>query len=80
MLIFFTENKCKEVPDNYLTKNDSDFAFNMLKFNNSLTNDIVSFEQLGPGMLPFFLRYIYDIPQCLTEDNKQKVVLVLATF
>ena len=53
VLIFFAENKCKEVPDNYLTKNDSVFAFNMLKCNNSLTNNNVSFEQLGPGMLPF---------------------------
>ena len=41
--------KCKSY-SHFFSKNISIYAiFNDQSFNNTLTNDIVSFEQLGPG-------------------------------
>ena len=33
----------------FSAKNFSIFAYHIVNFNESLTNDVVSFEQLGPG-------------------------------
>ena len=45
----FLLKKCKSYP-HVFSKNISLYAiFNDQSYNNTLTNDIVSFEQLGPG-------------------------------
>ena len=46
--------KCKSY-SHFLSKNIGIYAiFNEPSFNDTLTNDIVSFEQLGPDFLPPF--------------------------
>ena len=45
--------KCKSY-SHFFSKNISKYAiFNDQSFNDTLTNDIVSFEQLGPGLSHF---------------------------
>ena len=47
--------KCKSY-SHFFSKNISVHAiFNDQSFNDKLTNDIVSFEQLGPGVLPYLI-------------------------
>ena len=49
--VFLLKNvKCKSY-SHFFSKNISAFAiFNDQSFNDTLTNDIVSFEQVGPGL------------------------------
>ena len=62
---FFAENNvsriCKSKSYSHLfSENISIYAvFNNQSFNDALTNDIVSFEQLGPGRLSTFLQGRY---------------------
>ena len=42
----------------FSAKNFSIFAYHDVNFNESLTNEVVSFEQLGPGVLCLFQQYI----------------------
>ena len=49
--------KCKSYSPFFFSKIISIYAiFDAQNFNDTLTNDIVSFEQLGPGILPQNLR------------------------
>ena len=51
--------KCKSY-SHFLSKNTSEYAiFNDQSFNDTLTNDIVSFEQQGPGHLYYIFQPIY---------------------
>ena len=47
----------------FFSKNSSIYAiFTDQRFNNTLTNNIVSFEQLGPGVCQWFIFYpLYSI-------------------
>ena len=50
--------KCKSY-SNFFRKNISIYAiFKDQSFNNTLTNDIVSFEQLGPGIFCLYMWFI----------------------
>ena len=55
----------------FSTKNDSVFVILMFEnFNETLTNDVVSFEQLGPEILRFCV--------FLTEYVREEIVALLA--
>ena len=53
---------------NFSAKNFSIFAYQSdVNFNESLTNDIVSFEQLGPGLYPHHTKRVHN--SFHTEDE-----------
>ena len=65
MWVAFANAKASHI---FLSKNVSVYAiFNDQSFNNTLTNNIVSFEQLGPGIFLFVLNIIH----CISVVEKQ---------
>ena len=62
----------------FFSKNSSIYAiFNDKIFNDTLTNDIVSFEQLGPGLLLFKLfRRFFSVACYLQEIKKKSQTLI----
>ena len=69
--------KCKSY-SHYFSKNISIYAiFDDQNLNDTLTNDIVSFEQLGPGVFPkkqfkFLLLCLQEVKRLLTTNIFQK--------
>ena len=58
--------KCKSYSHFFFSKNISIYAiFNDQSFNDTLTNDIVSFEQLGPAFLVMIL-FLFSLMDCQT--------------
>ena len=52
ILIFFAEKMCAKATHIFSANNFSNICVSLdVNFNESLTNDVVSFEQLGPGFL-----------------------------
>ena len=49
----------------FSAKNFSIFAYHLINFNESLANDIVSFEQLGPGELKLPQEMVSHLPKIL---------------
>ena len=47
----FSAKSTSKAPHNFSAKNGSVFTYNILKFNVLLTDNIISFEQLGPDQL-----------------------------
>ena len=57
----FLLKKCEKLL-HFFSKNNSLYAvFNDQSFNDTLTNDIVCFEQMGPGVLCPFQHYLSNI-------------------
>ena len=48
-----------------------------VNFNKSLTNDVVSFEQLGPGKRTMPFKHVYSLPD---KKNKYICILVQSTL
>ena len=73
--------KCKSY-SHFFSKNISLYAiFNDQNFNNTLTNDIISFEQLGPG-LDILLYITSACPNVMTVlfDTQNQCRLIIRVF
>ena len=63
-VFFLKKNASSFCYAQFFCKNISIYAiFNDQSFNDRLTNDIVSFEQLGPGVLHLFQNYYVKLRQ-----------------
>ena len=74
ILIFFAEKNVSTAKATHIfsAKNFNIFANHDVNFNESLTNDIVSFEQLGPGICSYF---VTSTSSCLIQHLNSSVWL-----
>ena len=76
MLVAFADAKATHI---FFSKNISVYAiFNDQRFNDMLTNDIVSFEQLDPGTAVIWafavlIWYKTPFPTCTSEDLQNAI-------
>ena len=68
--------KCKSY-SHFVSKHLSLYAiFNDQSFNDMLTNDIIGFEQLGPGFLAWLVRCLTADPDCKFESQLGHITLI----